>query len=379
MSRKKHAGGRPEDEQTSRSLPKRRLPLALPKREPLMPARPPSPTETENPYVIQIVEHIRRVCAISKVPVFTLLEDWSGLLEAALRLYADNARTYAITGHFIDDPPEVKETYRRARERYLKATETYPATYREMQVAFSQTFALLLAAAGPDLGWYAAQAALSPDVIGQAYLACLGLGKNWWPYFPPWPAALEVARAAIPNGEELACQVLVQAHLAYREARPANYIHPEPGELFEQWFTEILPYCEPIIVGPNLIDSGVMMLATAAQFPSWALKDGLIMFYPKSGQPQLERLARINGMLYGLNGYELEMIRAVQDIAGSLQQPASPYPQPTFYVPGAEPANLPPSDETETTSPPVTRPRQPIHWVEPGEQTFEQLFRKIRR
>lgn len=375
MAREKQAGRRPNQ------VPlKRRLPLALPKKEPLLPAQPPSSREAENPDVVQIIEHIRRVCAIASLPPFVVLEDWTGMLEAALQLYADNARTYALTGHFIDDPPEVKETYRRARERYLKATETYPATYREMQVAFSQTFALLLAAAGPDLSWYAAQATLSPDIIGQAYLACLGLGKAWWPYFPPWPAALKVARAAIPNGEELACQVLVQAHLAYREARPADYIHPEPGDLFEQWFTEILPYCEPIIIGPNLIDSGVMMLAAAAQFPPWALKDGLIMFYPKSGQPQLERLARINGMLYGLNGYELEMVRAVQDIAGSLQQqPASPYPQPTFYVPDAEPANLPPPDETETTPPPITRPRQPIHWVEPGEQTFEQLFRRIRR
>ncbi|MCQ3972406.1 MAG: hypothetical protein DPW09_03045 [Anaerolineae bacterium] len=378
MSRKKQAGHhRPKAGQVKQGLLKRRLPLALPKKEPLLPVWPPSPIEAENPYVVQIVEHIQRVCAIASLPPFVVLEDWTGMLEAALQLYADNARTYAMTGQFIDDPPEVKEVYRRARERYLKATETYPAAYREMQVAFSQTFALLVAAAGLDLGWYATQAAFSPDVIGQVFLACLALGKDWWPYFPPWPAALEVARTAIPNGEELACQVLIQAHFTYRQVRPANFIQPEPGERFEQWFTEILPYCEPLIIGPALIDSGVMMLAAAAQFPPWAVKDGLIMFYPQSGNPQLDRLARINAMLHGLNGYELEMARAVQDIAAYQQQhPESLYLQPEPHVPAVE---LPQPDE-EAILPPDTPPSlRPVDRVKPDEQTFEQLFRKIRR
>lgn len=72
----------------ARPLPKRRLPLVPPKKEPLLPARPPSPTEAQNPYVRQIVESIRRVCAISHLPAFTLIDDWTGMLEAALRLYA---------------------------------------------------------------------------------------------------------------------------------------------------------------------------------------------------------------------------------------------------------------------------------------------------
>jgi hypothetical protein len=386
MSRKNQAGRRrPEVGQVNRVLLKRRLPIALPKKEPLLPARPPAPAEAQNPYVIQIVEHIRRVCAIAHLPPFVVLEDWIGMLEAALRLYADNARTYAMTGQFIDDPPEVKEIYRRARERYLKATESYPAAYREMQVAFSQTFALLIAAAGPELGWYATQAALSPDVIGQVYLACLALGKDWWPYFPPWPAALEVARTAIPNGEELACRVLIEAHFTYQQARPATFIQPEPGERFEQWFSEVLPYCEPHIIGPALIDSGVMMLAAAAQFPPWAVKDGLIMFYPQSGNPQLDRLAHINAMLHGLNGYELELARAIQDIAAyQHQHPEALSPQPELQAPVAEPENLPtePSQPAtaEATTPPTTAPPpRPVNRVRPDEQTFEQLFRKIRR
>lgn len=367
--------------QATPEFSKRRLPLTLPTNEPLLPAWPPSPLEAKNPYVVQIVEQIRRVCAIAHLPPFWVIEDWMGMLEAALRLYADNARSYATTGQFIDDPPEVKAIYRRARERYLKATETYPAAYREMQLAFAQTFALLITAAEADLGWYATQTALSPDVIGQVFLAGLALGKDWWPYFPPWPAALKVAQVAIPNGDEVVYQVLVQAHLAYRAAHPAGYLQPEPGEPFEQWFTDILPYCEPIIIGPDVIDSGVMLLAAAAQFPSWAVKDGLIMFYPHRGQPQLDRLAHINAMLYGLNGYELELVRAIHDIAAYQQQhPASLSPQPGPPAPAIEPAESPLPDETAATAPPIPPlPRRPVDRVKPDPQTFEQIFRKLRK
>lgn len=372
MPRKKRTRRRRTPAKTNQAPPKRRLPLVPPQKEPLLPAQPPSPTEAENPYVTQIVEHIQRVSAISTLPVFTLLEDWSGMLEAALQLYADNARSYATTGHFIDDPPEVKETYRRARERYLKATEKYPATYREMQVAFSQTLALLIAAAGPELDWYAGQTAFSPDIIGQIYLSCLELGPPFWPYFPPWPAALEVARTAIPDGEELAYQVLLEAHLKYRQARPTDYIRPEPGESFEEWFSQILPYCEPLIIGPALLDSSVMMLAAAAQFPPWVLKNGLVLLYPDSGQPQLNRLARINGMLYRLNGYELELIRAVQDIAAHLEQrPSALEPHPGFQGPPVEPTGPPPPAGAE--------PVRSTGRLKPDAQTFEQLFRKIGR
>lgn len=364
------------------AIPGRRLPLAPPKREPLLPAWPPSPTEANNPYVLQIVAYIQRVCAISHFSPFTVLNDWVNMLEAALRLYADNARSYATTGQFIDDPPEVKEIYRRARERYLTATARYPATYREMQIAFSHTFALLVSAAGPGLGPYAAQTAVSPDLVGQVCLACLGLGPAWWPYFPPWPAALEAAQAAFPDGHELVCQVLVQGHLKYREARPADYIHPEPGEPFERWFAAVLPYCEPLIIGPTRIDSGALMLAAAVQFPDWAVQDGLVLFYPEIDHPLLDRLARISAMLYGLNGYELEMARTVQEIADYMQQqPESGQFHATPYAPLTGLAG-PPAAQTERPAEiplPTTTPlSRPVSRVKPDQASFADLFKKTK-
>ena len=67
--------------------------------------------------------------------------------------------------------------------------------------------ALLIAAAGPELDWYANQTAFSPDIIGQVYLTCLELGPPFWPYFPPWPAALEVAQVARSVAQALSLNV----------------------------------------------------------------------------------------------------------------------------------------------------------------------------
>ena len=132
----------------------RRLPRPAGANRPPKQVLPPDPTETNNPYVVEIAGRIQRVCAIAHLSPYAVLNDWIGMLEAALRRYALNVKSYVTTGKFTEDPPEVQEIYRRARERYTEASKKYPATYREMQEAFSATFALLTLSAEPGLAAY---------------------------------------------------------------------------------------------------------------------------------------------------------------------------------------------------------------------------------
>jgi hypothetical protein len=357
---------------------KRRWPLPAPHRQQTARrVRPPDPAEADNPYVQEIANHFQRVCAITKLNLLTLLTDWVGMLEASLRLYADNARAYVMTGQFIDDPPEVKEIYRQARERYLRASLTYPAAYREMQTAFTTTYALLIEAAAPGLATYVKQTQVSPDIIGQVFLACLRPGPAWWPYFPPRAEALAAAREAIPDGAALIYAELSQAHLRYREAVPSPLALPEAGEAFAAWFEAVIPYCQPLIVGPALLDSGVMMLAAAAQFPDWAVRDGLVHFYPAEVSPLYDRMTRINGYLYGLNGYDLALIGATQDIAAYLERQPQPEAPPSLpEPPAATGAGLP-----HLVRPPDAPLPPPTGRVKPPAQTqatFADLFRKAR-
>lgn len=275
---------------------------------------PPDPAEANNPYVIEIVQHIRRVSSISHLSPYVILSDWLGMMEPALRRYNLNMKSFAMTGKFTADPPDVAEIFRRARERYVEASKKYPATYREMQIAFSACFALVIKAASYGLEAYARQLRYSPDIIGQVFLESVKPGPAWWGYFPPWHTALMLARIAIPDGEARVYRALEEAAIRYNQA-VARPLQPEPGERFRLWFDAVTEYFEPILIGPTIIGSSVTMLAAAAQFPDWAVKRGMIHFYAPNEERLLDRMISINTILYNLNGYAVDIINTANEIA----------------------------------------------------------------
>lgn len=324
---------------------------------------PPASAEAEQAPVLEIAHLIERVCAIGKLNSFVVMADWLGMAEAAMRRQTLNLKAYALTGQFAPDPPDVAEIFRRARERYIAASRTYPATYREMQAAFTRMLALLETAARPGLEAYV-QTGQTPDIIGQVFLRCLSPGPAWWPYFPPWPETLAAARTLVPNGPDQILERLIQAGLHYRQDTP-NPVSPEPGERFQAWFLAVMPYVEPLIFGPNLISSSAMLLALAAQFQDWACHWGLVRFYVPHPEPLLERMISLNGMLYGLNGYAIDLITTHNDLIG-------------HYHGQMAAAGPPPPDETEPVPDPdeMPAPRLDPRAVTGRGPSFEELFRK---
>jgi len=324
---------------------------------------PPNPAEAEQAPVVEIARLIERVCTIGKLKPLIVIQDWVGMAEAAMRRQSLNLKTYALTGQFTPDPPDVAEVFRRARERYIAASRTYPATYREMQEAFAEVLALLEQAAHPGLEYYV-QTGQTPDLIGQAFLRCVRPGPSWWPYFPPWPASLAAARAWIPDGPDQVLERLIQAGLTYRQVTP-NPIVPEPGERFQEWFLAVLPYVEPLVFRPTVITSSVDMLAMAVQFQDWARHWGLVQFHLPHPEPLLERMISLNGMLYGLNGYALDLIITTNDLI-------------RYYQARTEPATAgadepPPPDEVEQEA---LIPRSHPRAVTGRGPSFAELFKK---
>lgn len=343
----------------------RRLPRPAGTRAQPGQSRPPDPAEAEQAPVVEIAQLIERVCAISHLGRLVVIADWLGMAEAAMRRQTLNLKAYALTGQFAPDPPEVADIFRRARERYITASRSYPATYREMQAAFTRVLALLETAARPGLEAYV-RTGQTPDIIGQVFLRCINPGPAWWPYFPPWPEALAAARVLIPNGPAQILERLIQAGLHYRQDTP-NPINPEPGEGFQEWFLAVLPYVEPLILGPNLITSSAMLLALAGQFQDWARHWGLIRFYVPHPEPLLERMISLNGMLYGLNGYAIDLITTHNDLIDHYQGQMA-----------AAAAGPPPPEEAE---PIPDREEIPAPRLDPRAgsgrgPSFEELFRK---
>ncbi|MCP4629336.1 MAG: hypothetical protein GY850_38405, partial [bacterium] len=257
----------------------------------------------------------------------------------------------ALTGKVIEDPPEVAEIFRRARERYLRATEKYPAVYRQMHDAFGQAYAYLIYCAEPGLKWYEKQLKLSPDIIGQVFMALIKPGPEWGQYFPAWGAALTAARGLF--SDETMDMTLTEK------------IVRDSVEDFGAWVDRAPVNCRSLVlIGPSKINSSVMMLAAATQFPQWSVYGGFVEFVWGEGvDPLLVKMANINAMLYGLNGYDLELAKIAMQVEADLRQQAEE-PRP------AQP--LIPSPAPQEDRPEATTPR----FKAGGNPTFEALFRK---
>jgi type I restriction-modification system DNA methylase subunit len=65
-----------------------------------------------------------------------------------------------------------------------------------------------------------------------------------------------------------------------------------------------------------------MLLAAASVFPQWAVHRGLIEFYGQDIDPTCVAMAKVNLMLYGLNGERVRYALALSDAElGALPEP----------------------------------------------------------
>lgn len=319
-------------------------------------ARPPHPDQrwpapdTPHPLAVESAAAIAALAHRSGLDPFRIFVDLAGMLEASLRFKAANLESLATTGRVIDDPPPVKAHFQQARERYLQADARCPGLYRQMQETFLAASAHLTQVAAPGLTAFADQTDHNPDFIGQIFLTLLEPGPVWRQFFPPWAGALATARRLLPNPDQIVDDILLTAVLRRKQAGqpPITLI---PGENFEAWFNDLEPYLEPPLIGP--VPDSATMLAVATCFPAWMVRWGVVRFGVHTDDPLLGWLTAINIMLYGLNGYELELTRTASRIIET--PPTADDPAPA----------IPPPLEVEATSPTV--PQDPL--------SFSALFR----
>jgi len=170
--------------------------------------------------------------------------------------------------------------------------------------------------------------------------------------------ALAAAAAYLPDraaGQAAVIETVVDAGRLLARAQPGS-LKLEPGENWLEYLTAVEPYIEPLVIGPEIIDSSVQMLALATRFPPWAVQSGVVRFVWDGADvdPLLAQMARINSCLYGLNGYTLELARAAEEIGTELPR------------------------ETIAPAPPALpfRPDEPAIEPPPTGPTFQDLFRK---
>lgn len=82
---------------------------------------------------------------------------------------------------------------------------------------------------------------------------------------------------------------------------------------------------EPVSLYDPTCGSGVLLLAQAARFLRWALTYGLVRVYGQDLDPTCVAMARINCMLYGLNGYGLRCVLEMSDQEITQLEPSPAY------------------------------------------------------
>jgi len=283
-------------------------------------------------YVRQIIKCLEKVNARSGYHAYQIFDDWSQLVEACLEALPAHLTALAQTGQLAEDTAETKQLFARIRSRYDQQSAA------EIWSAFGQALAILLESAEPglwgpgsygnfDVGY------MGPDVIGHTYLLYASPNQARAQIFTPWNIALMMGQFLVPHGErqihdrvKQACQhpdnILAQATLL------AGLTVDNPAEAREWFFNRVLPAAmltyDPIRVGdPAGCGSGVLLLAVAACFPEWAVRLNCVAFEGSDIDPQCVRLAKINCMLYGLNGYTLRLTEALQNVSDQVP-PRSP-------------------------------------------------------
>ncbi|GIK40483.1 MAG: hypothetical protein BroJett011_43160 [Chloroflexota bacterium] len=325
-------------------------------------------------YAHQIVKHLAQVTALSGYGPAVVFADWTQLVHISLEALPDHLRAIARTGRWAEDTPETAEVFARIRARYTNAYAS--ASSPRVWDNFGQAFGLLLESAAPGLWAYARfdGGYMGPDVIGRCYMNFANADPSWSAqYWTPWNVARMMAQMTIMEGEREVHNRLKAAltHpdniLGAAVLLAALTIPEDQPQLYPEWFfariiPAALPYYEPITFCEPAIGSGVMMLAAASCFPDWAVLMHLVTFSGQDIDQQAVCLAKINEMLYGLNGYALKLAQAVGEVMEA-QQSA---PHPTSLI-------LPKSPQAALEQA-VRLHRQQKSAAQDSAPTFEELF-----
>jgi hypothetical protein len=160
-----------------------------------------------------------------------------------------------------------------------------------------------------------------PDVLGAIYMElCANPGSGQ--FFTPWSVASMMAQIVMDDIEETIFAHLRKAADKATAAEPVLRAFYYPATLMAvMGLGEVTPCAEavmacyePITICDPCCGSGIMQLAGAYAIPPWALHAGLVQFYGVDIDETCVRMAKINFLLYDLNGSYAKCALALSEL-----------------------------------------------------------------
>jgi hypothetical protein len=271
----------------------------------------------------EIVKRLERNTAAGAY-LSQVFADWLDLTHATLAALPAHAASAAANGQLAEDTPETQALFARCKARY-------PQDWAWTN--FREAFQILLDSAegfwSPDANRRSKRVgavvdattddAYGWDTIGAAYMLT-SAKEHAGQFFTPWSIAELMAQMTIQDGAEEINDRLRQAHRAASARDGANShvltatilagLAVPADEARAYFLTRVLPLIitdfDPITICDPCIGSGVTMLAAARQFPVWAVQTGLVQLYGMDIDVACVKMAQVNFMLYGINGFGLQ-------------------------------------------------------------------------
>jgi type I restriction-modification system DNA methylase subunit len=232
-------------------------------------------------------------CADGGYYSYQVFDDWLDLVLACLHALPGHLKAQA-KGEIYQDTDETAQLFEKLRGKYKRP---------EYFDWFSQAFAELLNSTDTY-----------QDVVGDVYMEMNISNKRVGQYFTPYPVAKAMAEMSLLDIEKQLYDRVKQAVLddPFGQAVTlAGIALPENSkELESYFFTHILPSVadkvDPIKIADPCCGSGIMLIASASCIPRWAIEFNLVQFFGMDLDLTCVKMAQVNMMLYGLNGFWIQ-------------------------------------------------------------------------
>ena len=234
--------------------------------------------------------------------------DWLFITEASLRMMPVHAQSLHDTGEIAQDPPEIAEDWQWIQGKYAD-------DFQHLCDAYS----LLLETAAP----IGSEPPEIYDLLGPLYMEVGNPSISAGQFFTPWEMCVTIAKTIMADAPALVYQRMERAlqhdpmHAMMMGER-TGWITPEIGEyVAKHMLPKVMDHYDPVCVHDPCVGSGGMLLAAASEFPTWMVAMGLVLFYGQDISLDCTRMAQINMMLFGLNGWGLRFTTAMAHLRES--------------------------------------------------------------
>lgn len=253
-------------------------------------------------YSSQIIRILEKITAAGADEA-QIFDDFLDMAYDSLEQLPNHVKSMRSTGQLTQDPPEMVKRWERLRSRYKGKY------YFDL---FAKALAILMSSAEDD--WH--------DTIGEVYMEFGHPSKRGGQYFTPFSLAKMMSSSLISMQKEGSVPQLVHERIkmAYQgdplaESLLLTGTLLKGGDAEDWYFNKLLPAIaykvEPVTIHDPACGSGVMFLAAASEIPRWMLDWGFVRFSGQDIDQTCVQMAKVNMMLYGLNGYSLKCAAAV--------------------------------------------------------------------